>query len=131
MQWLVVGASVFMLVSLGLAWLATAVRILNVKSLKKRFPAHDNLVKAHIDYLLMALLLMAYYLLGGALELEFPGWAILSMLFGGALNPFMFIIVAMSEPKQFRPGPSLRALTMLSFTATTIGFAAAAILVVI
>lgn len=131
MQMLIVGASVFMLASLGLAWLATAVRILNVKALKNRFPAHDNLVKAHIDYLLMALLLMAYYLLGNALDVEFPGWAILTMLLGGAANPFMFIIVAMSEPKQFRPGPSFRVLTMLSFTATTIGFAAAAIYVVL
>ena len=131
MQLLVAGSSVFMLASLGLAWMATGVRILNIESLKKRFPAHDNLVKAHIDYLLMALLLMAYYLLGDALDIEFPGWVLLTMLFGAALNPFMFIIVAMSEPKQFRPGTSFRALTMLSFTATTIGFAAAAILVVI
>lgn len=131
MQWLVVGASVFVLISLALAWLATAVRILNIESFKKRFPAHDNLVKAHIDYILMALLLMAYYLLGDTLSVEFPIWVILTMLIGGALNPFMFIVVAMSKPKEFKPGASFMALTMLSFTLTTIGFAAAAILVMI
>lgn len=131
MQWLLVASSVFILASLALAWMATAVRILNVKSMKNRFPAHDNLVKAHIDYLLMALLLIAYYLLGDALGLEFPGWVLLAMLIGATLNPFMFIIVAMHEPKQFRPGPSFRALTMLSFTLTTIGFAAAAILILV
>ena len=131
MKWLIVGSSIFVLASLALAWLATAVRILNVRSMRKRFPAHDKLVKAHIDYLLMALLLMAYYLLGDALAVEFPIWVIATMLFGGFLNPFLFIIVAMNKPEEFRPGASFRALTMLSFTSTTIGFAAAAILVII
>jgi len=129
MQWLLLGASVFVLASLSLAWLSTAVRIMRVRSLKNRFPAHDYLVKAHIDYLLMALLLMAYYLLGDALGIEFPGWVIVAMLFGGAVNPLMFIIVAMSKPEEFKPGSPFMALTMLSFTATTIGFAAAAVLV--
>ena len=129
MHWLVVGASAFMLVSLALAWLSTAVRILRVQSLKARFPAHDNLVKAHIDYLLMALLLMAYYLVANYLEMEYPAWVIATMLIGGALNPFTFIIVAMYKKEEFRPGLIFKAVTMLSFTVTTIGFASAAILV--
>jgi len=131
MHWLLIGASVFVLASLSLAWLSTAVRILRVKSLRARFPAHDNLVKAHIDYLLMALLLIAYYLLGDTLEIEFPGWVILMMIFGGTVNPLTFIIVAMSKPEDFKPGSSFMALTMLSFTATTLGFAAAAVLVLL
>jgi|APSaa5957512535_1039671.scaffolds.fasta_scaffold117773_2 hypothetical protein len=131
MQLLVIGASVFMLASLALAWLATAVRILNVTSLKARFPANANVVKAHIDYLLMALLLMAYYLLGDALGIVYPTWAIVTMLFGAAVNPFMFIVVAMHEPGEYRPGTIAKTITMLSFTATTIGFATAAIMVMI
>lgn len=127
MQWLVIGASIFIVVSLGLAWLATAVRILNVKYLKEIFPAHDNLVKAHIDYILMALLLIAFYLL----SVELPLWVIATMLFGGAMNPFMFIIVSMSKPEEFRPGPWFMALTMTSFVSTTVGFGAAAVLVII
>lgn len=129
MQLLVISSSVFILVSLALAWLATAVRILQVKSLKRRFPAHENLVKAHIDYILMALLLMAYYLLADVLAVEFPWWVIMTMIIGGALNPFMFIVVAMNKPDEFRPGIFFRVLTMLSFTLTTIGFAMAALLV--
>ena len=129
MHWLIVGASVFMLGSLALAWLSTGVRILRVSSLKTRFPAHDNLVKAHIDYLLMALLLMAYYLVAKSLEMVYPGWVITTMLIGGAMNPFTFIIVAMHKPEDFRPVKVFKTITMLSFTITTLGFAAAAILV--
>lgn len=124
MQWLVIGASVFILFSLALAWLATAVRILNVQSLKARFPAHDNLVKAHIDYILMALLLIAFYLLGNPL----PAWVLITMLIGAALNPFMFIVVAMSKPEEFRPGKLFMLVTMFSFISTTLGFAAASVI---
>lgn len=125
MQWLLVGASTFIIISLGLAWLATAVRILNVKALKDIFPAHDNLVKAHIDYILMALLLIVFYLL----NVELPTWVIVTMLFGGAVNPFMFIVVSMSKPEEFRPGAGFMGLTMTTFISTTVGFGAAAIIV--
>jgi len=131
MQLLIVASSVFILVSLALAWLATAVRILQIERLKKRFPAHQNLVKAHIDYILMALLLMAYYLLAEVLAIEFPWWVIMTMIIGGALNPFMFIVVAMNEPEDFRPGIFFMVVTMVSFTLTTIGFAMAALLVML
>jgi len=126
MHWLIWGASVFIVVSLLLAWLATGVRILGIASLKSRFPAHDNLVKAHIDYILMALLLIAFYLLGNNL----PAWVVACMVAGGALNPFLFIVVAMYKPGEFRPGAFVMAITMFSFVITTIGFGAAAIIAV-
>ncbi|MDH5737725.1 MAG: hypothetical protein OEZ23_05410 [Gammaproteobacteria bacterium] len=126
MQWLLIGAGLFIIVSLLLAWLATAARILQIPSIKSRFPAHDNLVKAHIDYILMALLLFVFYLLNQPL----PGWVIGCMLAGGALNPFLFIVVAMSKPDDFRPGRGFMLISMLSFIATTIGFAAAAIIAI-
>lgn len=127
MQWLIIGASVFIIISLILAWLATAVRILNIKPLQRIFPAHDNLVKAHIDYILMALLLIAFYLL----NVELPAWVIITMLFGGAVNPFMFIVVSMSKPGEFKPGIGMMGLTMTSFISTTIGFGSASVLVII
>jgi hypothetical protein len=77
----------------------------------------------------MALLLMAYYLVAKSLEMVYPGWVITTMLIGGAMNPFTFIIVAMRKPEDFRPGKVFKTITMLSFTITTLGFAAAAILV--
>jgi hypothetical protein len=122
-----VGASAFIILSLVIAWMATAVRILNVKPLKQMFPAHQNLVKAHIDYILMALLLMAFYLI----NVELPVWIIGAMLVGGFLNPFLFIVAAMNKPEAFRPGAVFMTITMFSFVSTTVGFAGAAILVAI
>ena len=67
-----------LLVTLVLAWLLVFVRILNVKPLRRLFPASNELVKAHIDYILMSLLLFAFYALG----VDLPIWLIALMLVG-------------------------------------------------
>ena len=129
MSLLVIGASVFILISLALAWLSTAVRIMRIPALKKLFPSSDNIVKAHIDFLLMALLIIALYLLGRQLNVVYPDWVIWSMLIGGFTNPFTFLIVAMYTPEEFKPGMVFSISTMTSFIVTTVGFAAAVIMI--
>ncbi|MDA8654079.1 hypothetical protein N9M50_02980 [Alphaproteobacteria bacterium] len=129
MSLLVIGASVFILISLALAWLSTAVRIMRIPALQKLFPSSDNIVKAHIDFLLMALLIIALYLLGRQLNVVYPDWVIWSMLIGGFTNPFTFLIVAMYTPEEFKPGMVFSISTMTSFIVTTVGFAAAVIMI--
>ena len=129
MSLLVIGASVFILISLALAWLSSAVRIMRIPALKKLFPSSDNIVKAHIDFLLMALLIIALYLLGRQLNVVYPDWVIWSMLIGGFTNPFTFLIVAMYTPEEFKPGMVFSISTMTSFIVTTVGFAAAVIMI--
>ena len=129
MSLLVIGAAVFIIISLGLAWLATAVRIMRVPALQNMFPSSDHIVKSHIDFLLMALLIIAFYLLGKQLNVTYPDWVIWAMLIGGFTNPVTFIFVAMSPPDAFKPGPLFAAGAMVSFIITTAGFVAAAVLV--
>ena len=129
MSLLVIGASVFILISLALAWLSTAVRIMRIPALQKLFPSSDNIVKAHIDFLLMALLIIALYLLGRQLNVVYPDWVIWSMLIGGFTNPFTFLIVAMYTPEEFKPGMVFSISTMTSFIVTTVGFTAAVIMI--
>ena len=129
MSLLVIGASIFVIISLALAWLGTAIRIMRVPALQRLFPASENIIKSHIDFLLMALLIMAFYLLGQQLNVVYPDWVIWSMLIGGFTNPFTFIIVAMSAPDEFMPGPLFSVGAMASFIITTVGFVAAAIMV--
>lgn len=123
MNALLIGGSVLLLISLALAWLATAVRILNVASLKKRFPAHDNLIKAHIDYLLMALLLFVFYLIGDTLSLAL----VVPMLIGATINPFLFIVFATYSDPNAKPSPLFMITAFISFVCTTVGFGGAAI----
>ena len=129
MSYMVIGASVFILISLALAWLATAVRIMQVPALKAYFPSSENIVKSHIDYLLMALLLIAFYLLGKQMGVVYPSWAIWAMLIGGVVNPYAFLILARHEPEDFKPGPIFSIGSTASFVLTTLGFGVAAVMV--
>lgn len=128
MSFLVTGASVFIIISLALAWLSTAVRIMRVPALQRLFPSSENIVKSHIDFLLMALLIIALYLLGRQLNVVYPDWVIWSMLIGGFTNPLTFLVVAMSTPEDFKPGVVFFVGTMASFIITTAGFVTAAIM---
>jgi hypothetical protein len=129
MSLLVIGASIFIIISLALAWLATAVRIMRIPALQRLFPASDQIVKSHIDFLLMALLIIAFYLLGQQLTITYPDWVIWFMLIGGFTNPILFLVIARHEPGTFKPGPVFGLGAMVSFIITTLGFVAAALMI--
>ena len=127
MELLVVWGSILLLISLALAWLATLTMIIGIPSLKKRFPQPRNIVKAHIDFLLMSLLLYAIYLL---LD-DMPTPLIAATLIGTTINPAFFLVMAMDEPPGKKPGPLFSAIAALSFIATTLGIGGAAILILL
>lgn len=124
---LAVPGSVFLLVSLGLAWLATLVRLVGVKGLQARFPGSMLLVKAHIDYLLMGLLCFAFSLL---LD-EIPVVIAVLMIVGATINPALFVVLAMDEPPGKKPGALFTGITVFSFVSATVGFGGAAVLVIL
>lgn len=131
MHYMVIGASVFVLISLALAWLATAVRIMQIPALKQIFPSSDNIIKGHIDFLLMALLLIGFFLLARAYDIAYPVWAVWFMIIGGFTNSFTFIIAAMHAPENFKPGPLFAIAAIVSFIITTLGFGAASVMLLL
>ncbi|MFM1921913.1 MAG: hypothetical protein RLZZ303_3547 [Candidatus Hydrogenedentota bacterium] len=124
MKILLYAASAELLVSLALAWLATTVMYLKPAWLTPRFPRPQYLVKSHIDYLLMSLLLYVFYLLNPPL----PAWMIGCAVIGSASNPFFFILFAMNDKPDLRPQAPLGMASTASFVLTTLGFGGAAIL---
>ena len=58
---LVVTGSLCLLITLGLAWCLAGVR--SSAFMKRLFPNYQNLLKAHLDYLMMTGLLMIFFLL--------------------------------------------------------------------
>ena len=127
MNLIIIWGCILLLISLALAWLATLVMIIGVPALKKRFPAAQNIVKAHIDFLLMSLLLFAIFLL---LE-DMPMLLIIATLFGATVNPALFLVMATQEPPGKKPGPIFSAFAALSFIATTLGIGGAAVLILL
>lgn len=122
MLWLLVVAAGSVLVSLLEAWLATLIVYGKVNALKKVFPATHNLIRSHIDYLMMATLLSITYFICHHLAIELPLWVIIILCFGAIYNPFGFLLKAIKPQAGNAETVFGRVLVCAGFLPTTIGF---------
>ena len=122
LSWLLATAAFAMLFSLFEAWLATLIVYGKVGFLKKIFPVPHNLIRSHVDYLIMTTLLCISYFLCLHMAIVLPKWLIVTLCFGVIYNPFGFFIKAIN-PKAGNADTVLgRAIVCLSFVPTTVGF---------
>jgi hypothetical protein len=116
MQIILRAAVAMLFVSLLLAWVATFSKLIVLQPVKVLIKDHASLVRAHIDLLLMSLLLMAFY----GTRIPIPGPACWMMIIGGFTNPSLFLLRA------FNPTATSSTLRktyrLASFLTTTIGF---------
>lgn len=94
MRWLLITAALTTLISLAEAWFATFIVYGKSKTLKRLFPAVQNLIRSHIDYLLMTFLLTAIYFICSHLTIALPSMIIFLLCLGALYNPFGFLIKA-------------------------------------
>jgi len=121
---LVVVASLCLLFTLVLAWCLVGVR--SAAFMKTLFPGYQNLLKAHIDYLLMTGLLMIFFLLFTHFRVTPSPLVVFAMSVGSFMNPVGFIALAMRPTLRQDPTSPFGAVMAGSFTLTTIGYAGAA-----
>lgn len=123
MSWLLLVAAWMMLFSLVEAWLATLIIYTKVKWLAKIFKVPHNLVRSHIDYLMMTALVIGVYFLCLHLQIVLPKPVIVLLIIGVILNPFGFFLQSI-DPSIGKSETVLGKLfTCISFLPTTIGFA--------
>lgn len=122
MTWLLVVAAAMMLFSLLEAWLATLIIYTKVRILSKIFKVPHNLVRSHIDYLMMTSLVIGVYFLCMLLEIVLPKPVIVLLIIGVILNPFGFFLQSIDP--NFGKSETLagKMVTCISFLPTTIGF---------
>lgn len=111
-----------MLLSLALAWLASLITYAKIATLKKLFPATHQLIRAHIDYLLMFLLLTASFYLQERFELSLPAWVIALLCIGSLYNPFGFIVLAIKPQLANPETPFQKAKILIGFLPATLGY---------
>ena len=122
MSWLLVVAAGVMIFSLFEAWLATLIIYGKVKFLKKIFPATHNLIRSHVDYLMMTSLLVVSYFICLHLAIVLPAWVIVLLCIGVIYNPFGFFIKAIN-PNAGQSDTLLgKIMVCVAFLPTTIGF---------
>ena len=121
---LVVTGSLCLLITLVLAWCLVGVR--SSAFMKRLFPNYQNLLKAHLDYLMMTGLLMIFFLLFNHFGVSPSRLVVLATSVGSFMNPVGFILLAIKPGLNQQPTSPFGAIMAGSFTLTTIGYAGAA-----
>lgn len=89
-----IAASVCLIMALLEAWLLTAARYLKWRWVKKVFPNYRDLVRSHIDYLIMSAIIFVVFLVLLQLQISPPPWILWLTFIGAIYNPFGFILQA-------------------------------------
>lgn len=94
MYLLPLAASICLIMALIQAWILTAFRYLRIQAVKKIFPNYKDLVRSHIDYLIMSALIFCTWLVLLQLQLQVPTLILWLTFIGALYNPFGFVLQA-------------------------------------
>lgn len=117
MEVLLIGAVACMTALILSAWLMTFARWFPIEGIDGKFLVdYKTMIRAHIDYALMALFNLGFYSTG----VDLPIFACWCVAIGGFTNPSVFVVAAFDP--DFWDKKIWKVLTAISFVITTIGF---------
>lgn len=116
MEVLLIGAVACITALITSAWLMTFAKWFPIKGMDEFVVDYKTLIRAHVDYALMALFGLAFYGLG----IELPVVACWCIAVGGFSNPTIFTIAAFDP--NFWNKKIWKIYTALSFVVSSVGF---------
>ena len=116
MEILLIGAAACITALITSAWLMTFAKWFPIKGVDEFVVDYKTLIRAHVDYALMALFGLGFYGLG----IELPVVACWCIAVGGFSNPTIFTIAAFDP--NFWNKKIWKIYTALSFTVSSVGF---------
>jgi hypothetical protein len=117
MEVLLIGAAACSIALILSAWLMTFARWFPVDGIDGKFLVdYKTMIRAHVDYALMALFNLGFYGLG----FDLPVIACWCVAIGGFANPTVFVIAAFDP--DFWQKQHWRFYSAVSFIVTTVGF---------
>ena len=122
MSLLIMTAAICLLMVILTGWLLAIMRYLNSALLKRIFPGFKYLKRAHVDYAMMAGLLLALFLIFKKLNLMLGNFEIVALSIGGLYNPSGFILQALRPDIANNNSGALKFLIMAGFIPATLGF---------
>lgn len=125
-------ATLCLVIALAIAWALGVSLFFPNGSLAGLIVDRADLIRAHVDYLMMAQFLFLFALLFRQYRIEPPLWVIGAACYGAFFNPLGFLLRALRpkiDPATI-PEPHFPLQAGVSFTLTTIGFLGAAALAV-
>jgi hypothetical protein len=121
LSYLAIGGSLCLIVALIEAWLIVGHFSSPDGPVARLIPGGKDLVRSHIDYLMMAQFQFIFYGLYRFMGLTPSGWVIAAICFGSFFNPFGFLVRAV-KPSYVNPPAPYLTMMMTSCIATTLGF---------
>lgn len=85
-----------LLISVITGWVLALIRYLKINSLIRLFPGYHYLVRSHVDYIIMGVLLFAIYAVLSALDIFISKSVIAALITGALYNPAGFIFQAVT-----------------------------------
>lgn len=121
MEVLLIGAVACVTALIVSAWLMTFARWFPIQGIDGGFLVdYKTMIRAHVDYALMALFGLAFYAAAKAANVELHHFACVCLAIGGFTNPTIFTIAAFDP--DFWSKIKWKVFSAVSFILTTIGF---------
>jgi len=121
-EWLVITGSLSLVIALLEAWMLVILFTQPGSGLTKLIQNPQDLIKSHIDYLMMSQLLFVFYLLFSHYQRPAPSVILLFMCLGAIGNAGLFLVRAMYPSLKDEPTPAFRTSMGISCLMTTVGF---------
>ena len=123
---LLVFAGFCLLIALAIAWLLGITLFYPNGAIASHIVDRSDIIRAHIDYLMMAQFLFIFFLLFKQFAIKAPAWVVFASCFGAFFNPLAFLSRGFSpkpDPAQLiGVEPHFPFMAGVSFTLTTVGF---------
>jgi hypothetical protein len=125
-------AGLCLAIALAIAWVLGITLFFPDGGLAGLLVERADIIRAHVDYLMMAQFLFIFFLLFRQYAIDPPVWVVAACCFGALFNPLAFLVRGVTpKPTVVIPVEAHFPLQAgLSFTLTTAGFLAAVVLVV-
>jgi hypothetical protein len=113
-------------VALIQAWLLVARFASDDSAIARLIPGKQDLLRSHIDYLMMAQFLFVFFALYKHFALLPPLWIVAAVCIGSFFNPFAFFVRAIKPGYLKAPPAHFMAMITVSCILTTVGYGATA-----
>jgi hypothetical protein len=124
----VLTGSLCLIIALIQAWLLVAVFSSETSPVSRIIPGRQDLLKSHIDYLMMAQFLFIFFMLYRVLSLTPPLWVVACVCIGSFFNPFAFFVRAV-KPDYLRNAPmAFVGMITVGCILTIVGYGASALM---